>query len=50
MNVNSNPISLANILYLKDTESLNGVTVAMDTSNEHAIKVSLPNGNTLVFK
>ena len=50
MNVHYNPTSLANIIYLKDAESLNGVTVAMDTSEEHAIKMSLPNGNKLVFK
>ena len=34
---------------LKDAASLNGVTVTMYTSKEHAIKVLLPNGSSLVF-
>ena len=34
---------------MKDAASLNGVTVTMYTSKEHAIKVLLPNGSSLVF-
>ena len=48
--VHYNPTSPANIIYLKDETGLNVVPVKMDTSKEHAINMSLPNGNILVFR
>ena len=50
MKVHYNPTSLANTISLNYDKGLNVVTVRMDTSKEHAIKPSLFNGNTLVFK
>ena len=48
--VRYNPASLPNIIYFKGVLILNDVTATMDTSKVHAMKVLLPNRNSLVFK
>ena len=50
MEVHYNPESLAKINDLKYVARLNGIIVTMDSWKEYAIKVSLTNGKTLVFK
>ena len=44
------PTSLANILALKDVRKTPGVCITMDTDEEAAMLVHLPNGNILNFK